>query len=70
MTTRRVASRFAVGGYVRNLPDGRVEVVVAGEADEIERFLAAVAEHMAGCVDGHTITDEDVQSFGSFEIRM
>jgi acylphosphatase len=70
MTTRRIASQFAVGGYVRNLADGRVEVVVAGEPHEIERFLAAVAERMAGYVDGHTIIDEDVQSFDSFEIRM
>ncbi len=70
MTTRRIASQFAVGGYVRNLPDGRVELVVAGDADEIERFLAAVAERMAGYVDGHRIFDEATQSFDSFEIRM
>jgi acylphosphatase len=70
MTTRRIATQFAVGGYVRNLADGRVEVVVAGETEEIGRFLAAVAERMAGCVDGHTIIDEDQQSFASFEIRM
>jgi acylphosphatase len=70
MTTRRIATQFAVGGYVRNLADGRVEVVVAGETEEIGRFLAAVAERMAGCVDGYTIIDEDLQSFASFEIRM
>ena len=29
-TTRSVASRFAVTGYVRNLPDGRVELVAEG----------------------------------------
>jgi acylphosphatase len=70
MTARRIASRFAVGGYARNLPDGRVEVVVAGAPAEIERFLAAVLEQMAGYVDGHRIIDEIEQSFDSFEIRM
>lgn len=52
-----------------NLPDGQVEIVVAGEPLEIERFLAAVAEQMAGCVVGNKIIDETEQSFDSFEIR-
>ena len=41
-TTERIASRFAVDGFVKNLPDGRVLVVVEGEAKELDRFLAEV----------------------------
>jgi acylphosphatase len=70
VTTRRIANRFAVGGFVRNLTDGQVEVVVAGEPIEVERFLAAVAAQMAGYVVGHRIIDATEQSFDSFEIRM
>jgi acylphosphatase len=70
MTTRQIARQFAVTGYVRNLPSGNVEVVVAGEITEIERFLQSVATRMAGYIDGHRIDDEAEQSFDSFEIRM
>ena len=69
MTTRRIARQYAVAGYVRNLPDGQVEVVVAGDADEIQRFLGAIAAQMAGYVEGHNIQDEPFQQFDGFEIR-
>ena len=45
-TACRIADRFAVTGWIQNLPDGRVEAVVEGEPSEIEDFLAAVREHM------------------------
>ena len=54
-TTRRIASRFAVAGYVKNLPDGRVLVVVEGEQAELNRFVAAVNDRL-----GHYV--EEVQS--------
>ena len=34
--TRRWASSMELSGWVRNLPDGRVEVLVEGEKDNIE----------------------------------
>jgi acylphosphatase len=50
-TAAQLAARHAVTGYVRNLPDGRVELVAEGETAEVERFAAAVAERMAGHID-------------------
>lgn len=47
-TTAKVAKGFAVAGTVRNLGDGRVEVVAEGEAKEVAAFLGAVREAMAG----------------------
>ena len=35
-TVRSLAARFDVTGFVRNLPDGRVHLVVEGAADEID----------------------------------
>jgi acylphosphatase len=69
MTTKRIAGQFAVTGYVRNLDDGQVEVVVAGKADEIERFLGVLAARMASYIQGHRIEDAIAQSFTGFEIR-
>jgi acylphosphatase len=38
---RREAMSRGLKGTVRNLPDGRVEVVVVGSAEETDRFLEA-----------------------------
>ena len=47
-TTCRVAERFSVTGLVRNLPDGSVEMVAEGEDAEVDKFLQAVQQAMAG----------------------
>ena len=46
-TTSHLARDFAVTGYVRNLADGRVELVAEGERQEVGRFLAKLADHLA-----------------------
>ena len=51
-TTCRLAGSFDVTGSVRNCPDGSVECIVEGQADEIEAFLVAVEDRM-----GHFIFD-------------
>ncbi len=45
-TACRIALQFAVTGYVKNLPDGRVELVVEGRPQEIEAMLQAVRAEM------------------------
>jgi acylphosphatase len=45
-TCRWLARGFEVAGYVRNISDGRVELVAEGEAVEIDRFLRAVEDEM------------------------
>ena len=45
-TTCEIAERFAVSGFVQNLPDGSVKLVAEGEQDELERFLGAVAAEL------------------------
>lgn len=48
-TVKRIASGFEVTGWVKNLPDGRVELqAVSHDADELEAFLAAVQDSALG----------------------
>jgi len=38
-SVKQLAMGFDVTGWVRNLPDGRVEMLIAGEAEEIAEFF-------------------------------
>lgn len=46
--TKRIAQGFDVRGWVKNLPDGRVEMRVVGEAEEVEDFLQAILDSSLG----------------------
>jgi acylphosphatase len=47
-TTKMVARGFEVVGIVRNLPDGRVELIVEGAREELEAFQLAVRDSGVG----------------------
>ena len=56
-TVKSVASGFEVNGMVRNLPDGRVELVAEGNRAELNAFRQAI--HDEGLT--HFIRDEQVE---------
>ena len=41
-SVKQLAAGYEVIGWVRNLPDGRVELQVGGTREEVEEFLAAI----------------------------
>jgi acylphosphatase len=69
-TTARLAQGYAVSGFVRNLPDGRVELVVEGPAGEIAGLLSAIGDQMAGCVTAvERQTSPATGEFDGFSVR-
>ena len=69
-STQSIAGQFAVTGYVKNLADGRVEVVAEGDAAEIERFKQAIDERMGHYIHGSECREEAYRGeFPGFEIR-
>lgn len=54
-STTDVAERFAVTGYVQNLPDGRVRLVAEGERDELTRLLEAIDEQLGALIRGKMV---------------
>lgn len=54
-TTQNIARRHDVRGYVKNLADGRVHLVVEGESNEVEVFLSEVADKMANHIHCKTL---------------
>ena len=43
-SVKQVAKGFDVTGWVRNLPDGRVELQAGGEEAEVRAFLEAIGQ--------------------------
>jgi acylphosphatase len=67
-TARHLASGFTVAGYVRNLPNGDVELLAEGEADQVDAFLKAVVDHMTGNISRVTVHDEPAGGRQGFNI--
>jgi acylphosphatase len=70
-TVREIACGYELAGYIRNLHDGRVELVAEGMEEEIQAFLEAVRASQLG---SH-IRNEDANweqaagEFRGFDIR-
>lgn len=69
-TAARIASGFRVTGFVRNLPDGRVELVAEGEPEELTGFLDRLAASMERNVtDAEVRGGQAIGEFSDFDIR-
>lgn len=56
-TVKDIARGFDVCGWVKNLPDGTVELQVAGEPEEVAAFLHEIVEEspVAGNIKNHYV---------------
>ncbi len=69
-TVKTVATGFEVSGTVRNLPDGRVELVTEGLRQELEDFRVAILDAgLAGFVRDEQVDWADAKNnLRGFEI--
>ena len=58
-TTAELASKRALTGWVRNLPDGAVELEAQGDADEINTLLAQISAHYESNITGQQVGEID-----------
>jgi acylphosphatase len=69
-TACHIARRYGVSGFVRNLPDGRVELVAEGKRQEVLDFVADIEQDMHGyIVKSEKVLSQATNEFVSFNIR-
>ena len=59
-TTKDLARGFEVCGWVKNLPEGTVELQVMGEEDEVESFIKEIAEESNVAHHIKSLTAEEI----------
>lgn len=69
-TAKNVALGYEVTGCVRNLPDGRVELVAEGQKDELLAFQEGIRDSgLGGLISNEQCAWEDAKGeFRGFEI--
>jgi acylphosphatase len=67
---RRLAEQHGVAGWVRNLPDGRVEAVFEGPAEDVRRLVdwAHVGPGLAA-VDHIAVQPEPPEGLAAFQVK-
>ena len=69
-TTASIARRHPVVGYVKNMPDGSVELVAEAEPAALDQFIADLATTFARYIrqqEAHEVPRDE--AFSKFEVR-
>lgn len=70
MHTQQQADRHGLTGWVKNLPDGRVEGIASGDAGNLELFLDWLRHGPSRArVTGVEVTEREYQPFNGFVIQ-
>jgi len=64
-TAQNIAMRYNVFGYVRNMDDGRVELVLEGDEREIDAVIQCLRQKMTGYI--RRVDSETYPATGEFE---
>ena len=64
-TAQNIAMRYNVLGYVRNMLDGRVELVMEGDDDQMEQVVDSLRQRMNGYI--RKVETQAAPATGEFE---
>ena len=68
-TAAEIAQKHPVTGWVKNLSDGRVQLLVEGSEEAVEKYLAAVRKHWKDFITKEEIEKQEASGkFKSFEV--
>ncbi|MGY8769075.1 MAG: acylphosphatase [Pirellulales bacterium] len=69
-TAKRLADQYLVSGWVKNLPDGRVEMLVEGPKTQCTDYLVHLRERLDEFIsDCKTTQQLTPKGFTAFDIR-
>jgi len=69
-TVLNFAVQIGLKGWVKNLSDGRVEMVVQGDEVKIRKFIEEIDNHFEGQIQNKDILkEESIQNLDAFRIH-
>jgi acylphosphatase len=69
-TVERIASRLKLTGWVRNMPDGGVELIAEGDADSLRVLLENIKENMSGYITRDVVHWQEYKGeYRDFDIK-
>lgn len=68
-TCQSISRRHEVSGWVRNQPDGAVELAAEGEPEAVENFLEAIAGEMSFHIRETSTHDEPPRGERGFRVE-
>ncbi len=69
-TVQRYAINLNLKGWVKNLPDGNVEVLVEGSKDKIDQLCEDVQSHYSGYIRNKDVQYNEIDSYDYKEFRI
>jgi len=68
--TRKVARELGVKGFVRNLPDGRVQIYAVGDEITLDKFMSAINRGPPMAIVRRVeVKNAKVEDVDDFEVR-
>ena len=70
-TTRHIANRLGITGWVRNMLDGKVEAIAEGDEETVKTFIDSLNERFSGYIKNSDVTwGDSTDEFSTFDVRL